>query len=228
MNGFQSFVRDNWVRLLILGVLLWLSVQRRVSLELNLVLPPATTPASSQPEPYEMTEAEAQQPVHYPATPAEQATLSPVPSQPVAPEPGPVDEPLSATRIQAFVDRFRHVAATEEKKFGVPAAIILANGLYHSRAGTSEAVTRANNYFALPCTPDWKGATISLGGRCYRSYDNAWLSFRDHSKLLSPWAMRLPANDFAAWARLLENEVYHEPGLTDRLMTLARRAGLQY
>ncbi len=229
MNGFQSFVRDNWVRLLILGVLVWLSVQRRVSLELNLVLPPATTPApaSTQPEPYEMTETVQPSALPSSAPPAEQATLSPVPGLPVATDRPPAATALSAGRIQAFVERFGHVAATEEKKFGVPAAIILANGLYQSRAGTSEAVTRGNNYFALPCTSDWKGATISLGGKCYRSYDNAWLSFRDHSKFLAPWAMRLPANDLDGWARVLESEVYHQPGLAERLMELVRTAALQ-
>ncbi len=129
---------------------------------------------------------------------------------------------LSAERVRAFVDRFAHVAAAEEKKFGIPSAIILANGLYHSRGGTSVLVARGNNYFALPCTSRWEGAALRLEGKCYRSYDNAWLSFRDHSLWLARWSAGLSANDLAGWAALLEREVYGEPGLGGRLVELIR------
>lgn len=133
---------------------------------------------------------------------------------------------LDAARVHAFVERFAHVAATEQKKFGIPAAIILANGLYHSQGGTSALVVRGNNYFALPCTARWGGATLELGGRCYRRYDNAWLSFRDHSLWLADWSVGLSASDLAGWAALLERQVYGEPGLAARLLELIRTWGL--
>ena len=124
--------------------------------------------------------------------------------------------------VQAFINRFVHVAQTEQEKYGIPASITLANGLLHSRAGQREAAREANNYFALPCTSDWQGPSATYGGQCLRQYDNAWTSFRDHSLYLTTGALsHLRENDkkdYRAWARGLEKAGYgNTPGLARQL-----------
>lgn len=110
----------------------------------------------------------------------------------------------------AFIKRFKKVAKAEGAKFGIPPSIILANGLLLSGAGTYDVATKGNNYFAIPCTADWQGETQEIGGVCYRIYDRAWTSFRDHSFYLTTnlnvtFADVLPSkDDDKGWAALLE------------------------
>lgn len=81
----------------------------------------------------------------------------------------------------AFVTRFGPVAKGEQKKFGIPASAILACAYANSFAGTRPLAKDGHNYFALPCTPDWDGATASAAGHCFRRYATAWESYRDFS-----------------------------------------------
>ena len=108
----------------------------------------------------------------------------------------------------AYIKRFAHVAQSEQKKFGIPASIILANALHHSFAGQRDMAIRGNNHFAIPCTIDWVAANGNYQDACYRHYENAWMSFRDHSMYLQnePFSdlFKLGAKDYKAWARGLE------------------------
>ena len=107
-----------------------------------------------------------------------------------------------------FIRRFRKVAKAEGRKFNLPPAIILANGLLLSAAGSSKIAVDGNNFFAIPCTADWQGKTQQIDGICYRVYDRAWTSFRDHSLYLTTnieWGDTLPdEQDYQGWAKLLE------------------------
>jgi flagellum-specific peptidoglycan hydrolase FlgJ len=93
---------------------------------------------------------------------------------------------------KAFLLRFAKVAQSERDKYQVPASALLACAYVNSFSGTRILVTSANNYFAIPCGPQWSGDTYAAGeaGTCYRKYEKAWDSFRDASVLLTaqPWA----------------------------------------
>ncbi len=69
-----------------------------------------------------------------------------------------------------------------------------------------------NNHFAIPCASDWSGSKGMYQGKCYRHYDNAWSSFRDHSTYLTsgrfPVLEKLDKQDFRAWAEGLEETGY--------------------
>ncbi|MDX1943414.1 MAG: glucosaminidase domain-containing protein [Saprospiraceae bacterium] len=109
---------------------------------------------------------------------------------------------------QAYLKRFARVAVSESAKFNIPASIILANALLQSQAGTSDAAQRSNNQFALLCTPDWQAEKYEFDGNCYRKYENAWTSFRDHSFYITTGSFaslrKLDRTNFKAWANALE------------------------
>lgn len=88
-------------------------------------------------------------------------------------------------QINTYIKRFGKVAKGEQKKFGIPRSIILANALLHSKAGLNEAAKQGHNHFALICSHDWQGAHDDYDGVCLRHYENAWTSFRDHSLYLT-------------------------------------------
>ena len=87
-----------------------------------------------------------------------------------------------------YIKKYAPVAVSEMKRTGVPASITLAQGLLESGAGKSRLATQANNHFGIKCHKNWTGKTIShdddAKGECFRSYDKAEESFRDHSDFL--------------------------------------------
>ncbi len=121
-------------------------------------------------------------------------------------------EQTDEREILAFINRFVHVAETEQEKFGIPASLILAQALLSSYAGTRDICQSTNNLFALPCTADWQGAKETANAHCFRAYDNAWMSFRDHSYFLTTgsrtYLKDLGNTDYAAWAKELEKAGY--------------------
>ena len=112
-------------------------------------------------------------------------------------------------RVAAYIKRFARVAVMEQKKYDIPASIILGNALLLSKAGQSELSMEGNNHFALRCTNNWEGETGRYSKECFRHYENAWTSFRDHSLYLTTGAMGaqlkgLQGNQYKNWARALE------------------------
>ena len=214
-----SYLGRNWFKLLLFGILIYLMTQDTLTFDIRLGRPqtppaetPAAQPAASQPERELLLTQNADEPSVFERlnifsgageipTPLHQALLE-------------QDE----TRIRAFVNRFAHVAQTEQEKYGVPASIILANGLLHSRAGDHPATVQGHNYFQLPCSADWRGPEVQADGKCLRRYENAWTSFRDHSLYLTSGERthlrQLGKADYAAWARGLEKAGF---GTTDNL-----------
>ncbi len=126
----------------------------------------------------------------------------------------------SAADREAFVKRFAHVAVGEKQKYGIPASLILANGLLVSQAGKQDLARRANNFFALPCTPSWRGDRLEYDGSCFRAYENAWTSFRDNSIYLTEGALSdlppLESDDYRGWARALEAAGFYPEGVHAR------------
>jgi len=134
---------------------------------------------------------------------------------------------------QAYLKRFAHVAMSEQKKFGVPASIILANSMIHSFAGTREMAKAGHNHFNLPCTLDWQGAQGSYHGKCYRHYENAWMSFRDHSIFVTSGKFaelqKIAPTDYKSWANALEQKGFSKtPNLSSQLIQLIEQYELQH
>lgn len=122
---------------------------------------------------------------------------------------------IEAAVAEPFLRRFGKVTPGEQQKFGVPASVLLAAAYVNSYAGQRELAASANNYFALPCSGDWQGRSITQEGRCYRQYERAWDSFRDFSQLLKAqsWfaeTRKSAGKDWKIWVKQLDGK-----GLSD-------------
>lgn len=115
-------------------------------------------------------------------------------------------------RYQAYFDRYKDVAIEQMFKYKIPASITLAQGVFESGAGQSELARKGNNHFGIKCH-DWTGARTYHDDderhECFRSYDNAYESYEDHSRFLvgSKRYQRLFAlktTDYKGWARGLK------------------------
>ena len=117
-------------------------------------------------------------------------------------------------RVMQYVQQYKAMAMTEQKRIGMPAAVILAQGILETEAGNSELATQANNHFGIKCKSDWKGATFNhtddRPNECFRKYKSAYESYKDHSDYLKNTPryaplFRLSITDYAAWAYGLKN-----------------------
>jgi len=108
----------------------------------------------------------------------------------------------------AFLKRFGQVAVSEQKKFGMPASVLLACTYLNSFAGRRACTVEANNYLAVRCTTEWGESSITCSGVCYRQYNTPWESIRDFNVQLSKqqWYGPLKKSakqDWRAWAKAL-------------------------
>ena len=209
-----AFIRKNIVRLVVVGLLIFVATRKHIRFHINLSepavavettqKPPATPPAEGMGRTVEKQEASVLERFQLGWFGKKQTGKGNRPSKEAATD---WRAPLDPQAQDAFIRRFAHVAIAERKKFGVPSSLILAHGLLQSRAGYDHRVRRGNNYFGLPCTPDWRGATITVDGTCYRAYETAWMSFRDHSVFVTqgPYApeQMLLDSDYEGWIEQL-------------------------
>lgn len=124
------------------------------------------------------------------------------------------DKAIRDLRI-GYINRFHKVAMSEYYKFGIPASIILAQGLIETQNGTSRLLLATNNHFGIKCF-----SKSCRAGHCsnhsddshkdfFRVYPSAWESFRSHSILLSSSRYKsLKWKDYKAWAWGLKNRGY--------------------
>jgi LysM repeat protein len=88
----------------------------------------------------------------------------------------------------AYIAQYKTIAMKEMKRSGVPASITLAQAIVESNSGESNLAKNHNNHFGIKCKSDWTGAKTyqddDAKQECFRAYDAAELSFKDHSNFL--------------------------------------------
>ncbi len=134
---------------------------------------------------------------------------------------------------KAYLRRFAQVAVSERRKYGIPSSVILANALRQSFAGQRNTTVKLNNHFNLPCTFDWSSKSEKIDGECFRQYENAWVSFRDHSVFVTSGKFsvlrKLSDKDYKAWALGLQRLGYpsSNENLANELVGIIEQYGLQ-
>jgi LysM repeat protein len=88
----------------------------------------------------------------------------------------------------AYITQYKAIAMKEMKRTGVPASITLAQAILESKSGESDLAKNHNNHFGIKCKSDWTGAKTyqddDAKQECFRVYEAAELSFKDHSNFL--------------------------------------------
>ncbi len=144
-------------------------------------------------------------------------------------EPAPVMHSArsGADRNRTYADQFNAAAVMESQRGGVPASIILAQGILESGAGTSELAQNANNHFGIKCGSNWSGKTYkkkdddkdsegNLIESCFRKYNKVEESYLDHTAFLNDpkkeyrygFLFKLDRADYKGWAHGLEASGY--------------------
>ena len=88
----------------------------------------------------------------------------------------------------SYIMQYKAIAMKEMKRTGVPASITLAQAILESNSGESDLAKNHNNHFGIKCKSDWTGAKTyqddDAKQECFRAYDAAEMSFKDHSNFL--------------------------------------------
>ncbi|MGQ7946650.1 glucosaminidase domain-containing protein [Flavobacterium sp. WC2509] len=119
--------------------------------------------------------------------------------------------------VNGYIAQYNGVAMSNMKTYGIPASIILAQGILESGAGQSDLATNANNHFGIKCHNDWTGNKVykddDSANECFRKYNQASESYKDHAMVLTGKTryaslFKLPKGDYKAWAKGLREAGY--------------------
>ena len=146
----------------------------------------------------------------------ERRTNEPSQSETIITETKPVVKKSYASVTEAYIDTYKDIAQSEMELYGIPASITLAQGILESGSGKGRLSTKANNHFGIKCH-GWTGKKIyhddDKSQECFRKYNDAKYSFRDHSLFLSERKryaslFDLKKHDYKGWARGLKAAGY--------------------
>ena len=119
--------------------------------------------------------------------------------------------------VNDYISIYKDIAMSNMKSYGIPASIILAQGILESGAGQSMLALTANNHFGIKCYKDWTGETINYDDdslqECFRKYKTPQQSYRDHADIITKRAryaslFKLSKGDYKAWAKGLRAAGY--------------------
>ena len=153
---------------------------------------------------------------------------------PIVAEKSQVRRPLTTDeKVAAYLRIFGPIAQAEMREFEIPASITLAQGLLESGFGEGRLAVEGNNHFGIKCHSGWNGKRIyhddDEKGECFRVYEDASSSYRDHSLFLSErsryaFLFRLGKKDYRAWAKGLKKAGYAtDPKYPQKLIRLIDR-----
>lgn len=143
---------------------------------------------------------------------------------------------VTSNVITDYVSQYKEIAMGNMKKYGIPASIILAQGILESGAGKGDLAMEANNHFGIKCHKDWLGESVrhddDSSQECFRKYKEAAESYRDHALFLvgkNRYAtlFTYEKDDYKAWAKGLRAAGYAtDPNYPDKLISYIERYNL--
>lgn len=143
---------------------------------------------------------------------------------------------VTSDLINNYILQFKDIAMGNMQKYGIPASIILAQGILESGAGRGDLAVEANNHFGIKCHKDWLGESVrhddDSAQECFRKYPEAAESYRDHALFLvgkNRYAtlFTYEKDDYKAWAKGLRAAGYAtDPNYPDKLISYIERYNL--
>jgi len=138
--------------------------------------------------------------------------------------------------VNSYVGQYKDIAMSNMKSFGIPASIILAQGILESGAGKGDLALSANNHFGIKCHTDWAGESVKHDDdsdqECFRKYKDPSESYKDHALFLTSRSryaglFNLPKGDYEAWAKGLRAAGYAtDPKYPQKLISYIERYNL--
>lgn len=135
-------------------------------------------------------------------------------------------------KVAEYIRIYAPIAQEEMELYRIPASITLAQGILESGAGNSELTRKANNHFGIKCH-GWQGGEVyhddDRSQECFRKYNDARYSFRDHSLFLTERKryaalFELDPSDYRGWAKGLRAAGYAtDRKYPDKLISLIER-----
>lgn len=124
----------------------------------------------------------------------------------------------SSSDITAYIMQFKQIALDQEREFGIPAPITLAQGILESGAGKSGLARKSNNHFGIKKGTGWNGPLCYAWDddpqkSPFRVYSSAAESYRDHSIFLKNNSryrslFSKSVYDYRGWANGLQKAGY--------------------
>jgi LysM repeat protein len=146
-----------------------------------------------------------------------------------------VPEISNLSTVELYVLKYNGIAMDEMRASKIPASITLAQGILESGSGKGRLSVKANNHFGIKCH-GWSGKKIyhddDRSQECFRKYDYAHSSFKDHSEFLMGRArysklFKLRPDDYKGWAKGLRAAGYAtDRKYPDKLISLIKRYNL--
>ena len=143
---------------------------------------------------------------------------------------------VTSDLINNYILQFKDIAMGNMQKYGIPASIILAQGILESGAGRGDLALEANNHFGIKCHKDWLGESVrhddDSAQECFRKYSEASESYRDHALFLvgkNRYAtlFTYEKDDYKSWAKGLRAAGYAtDPNYPDKLISYIERYNL--
>lgn len=119
--------------------------------------------------------------------------------------------------VKKYIEDFKETAKSNMKQHGIPASIIMAQGILESGAGFGRLCKEANNHFGIKCHTGWTGETVTHDDdalqECFRKYKDPAESYRDHALFLTSRKryeslFKLDKGDYQSWANGLKQAGY--------------------
>lgn len=139
--------------------------------------------------------------------------------------------------IGSYVLQYKDIAMNNMKTYGIPASIILAQGILESGAGKGDLAVSANNHFGIKCHVDWAGESVrhddDSSQECFRKYNEPGESFKDHALFLTSRSryaslFALSKGDYESWATGLRKAGYAtDPKYPEKLISYIERYNLE-
>lgn len=128
----------------------------------------------------------------------------------------------TSSDILVYISQYKQIALEQERRYGIPASITLAQGILESGAGKSALTRNANNHFGVKAYGGWTGPIYLAWDdeqhkSRFRKYSSAMESYRDHSLFLKNNSrynslFSKSVYDYRAWAIGLQKAGYATAG----------------
>lgn len=140
---------------------------------------------------------------------------------------------VTQAMVLDYIEKYKGIAKSNMKQYGIPSSIIIAQGILESGAGTGPLSVLANNHFGIKCHKEWTGPSVryddDAAQECFRKYEDPSESYADHSLFLTSRSRYdalfvLDKDDYKKWAKGLKEAGYAtDPKYPEKLITIIER-----